>query len=290
MSDRNILPAAIHVGRLEPQDLPFARGLSVQAGWNQLDADWLRMLSMEPSGCLLATWHDQPAGTTVCCTFDSVAWLALVLVEQSLRGQGIGRSLVQAGLDYASKAGSRTVRLDATPLGRPVYERLGFRPQYELARWSGIPRFKFDVHQQFSIRQETVGNLDQSLLTIDRQATQTNRDKLLQKLFLEREPWVARDGTGQAVGYLASRPGRLAVQIGPGCGDRQAVTELLRHAISHYQTQSLFADIPSHNQHLNEIAAAAGLVVARNLMRMSLGEPIVEDARTFHISSGPELG
>ena len=33
-----------------------------------------------------------------------------------------------------------TVHLDATPLGRPVYERLGFRPQFDLQRWDGTCR------------------------------------------------------------------------------------------------------------------------------------------------------
>ena len=31
----------------------------------------------------------------------------------------------------------RTVRLDATPLGRPVYAKLGFTAEYEVARWEG---------------------------------------------------------------------------------------------------------------------------------------------------------
>jgi len=32
-----------------------------------------------------------------------------------------------------------TIRLDATPLGRPVYAKLGFVDEYEVTRYGGTP-------------------------------------------------------------------------------------------------------------------------------------------------------
>jgi len=35
--------------------------------------------------------------------------------------------------------GVPTIRLDATPLGRPVYTKLGFVDEYEVTRYGGTP-------------------------------------------------------------------------------------------------------------------------------------------------------
>ena len=40
--------------------------------------------------------------------------------------------------EVGEELGCTTIRLDATPLGQPLYESLGFVPQYELTRYAGI--------------------------------------------------------------------------------------------------------------------------------------------------------
>src|SRR5262249_59330300 len=47
-------------------------------------------------------------------------------------GEGIGTRLLQEAMN--TLAGVPSIRLDATPQGRPVYQRLGFEDEYELCR------------------------------------------------------------------------------------------------------------------------------------------------------------
>jgi GNAT superfamily N-acetyltransferase len=93
---------------------------------------------MQPDGCFVAELDGTSAGTTTTCVFNGVAWVAMVLVDKSLRGKGIGTGLLKHALDHLKKRNVRTVRLDATPAGRPIYEKLGFVPEYELARYEGV--------------------------------------------------------------------------------------------------------------------------------------------------------
>ena len=71
--------------------------------------------------------------------FGAVAWIAMMLVDEAFRGRGIGRALMDRALEHVDSRGIPTVRLDATPLGQPLYEKLGFAPQFEVARFGGSP-------------------------------------------------------------------------------------------------------------------------------------------------------
>lgn len=48
--------------------------------------------------------------------------------EPEFRRRGVASAVVRALVDWARRRGYTRVDLQATPAGRPVYERLGFRP------------------------------------------------------------------------------------------------------------------------------------------------------------------
>jgi GNAT superfamily N-acetyltransferase len=81
----------------------------------------------EPIGCLSVVDH---AGNSE---------VQLVAVVPEARGQGITRKLLGHALADAAERGSETSTLIATPLGYPVYERLGFRPLERVAMWERAP-------------------------------------------------------------------------------------------------------------------------------------------------------
>jgi len=52
----------------------------------------------------------------------------MVLVDPSVRGCGLGTQLLYEALDILGDM--RTIRLDATPAGHPIYRKLGFVDEY----------------------------------------------------------------------------------------------------------------------------------------------------------------
>jgi GNAT superfamily N-acetyltransferase len=65
-------------------------------------------------------------------SYRKIGYIWGVYVEPDYRHQGIGRSLTQMNLDYLQTIGCTRAILHASPLGRPIYEQLGFQPNNEM--------------------------------------------------------------------------------------------------------------------------------------------------------------
>jgi predicted N-acetyltransferase YhbS len=269
-------------------DLPLGLRLSRQAGWNQTEGDWLRALELQPDGCFVAEADGGAVGTTTTCMLGDVAWIGMVLVDTSARKRGIGTSLMQHALAFLDRRGVATIRLDATPMGLPLYARLGFAEQFVLARHAGIAQ----SHSALSdcVRPISLDECD-ALAQLDQQVTATDRRRLLQQLFGKRteETRVMRNADG-VCGFLTARPGHRAVQIGPCIADARAGPALFADAFHRYAGQQVFVDVPVGHEAATRLLQTCGLTVQRHLTRMCRGVPRCERIDQLWASSGPEKG
>ena len=143
---------------LLPADLPAAVSLSTQAGWNQTMVHWSRFLAIWPQAAIAGCVDDQVVATGTLALYPSatgaevMAWIGMILVDEGMRGRGYGARLFTAMLDRAEALNVSLLGLDATDLGRPLYERHGFRDQQLLSsldrparhRRRGVSRSLFD--------------------------------------------------------------------------------------------------------------------------------------------------
>jgi GNAT superfamily N-acetyltransferase len=267
-------------------DVPAGLALSRQAGWNQTEADWRRALALQPDGCFVAD-EGGVAGVCCACVFGPVAWVALMLVDAARRRRGIGRALMEHALAFLDAQEVASVRLDATPLGQPLYERLGFAPQFRLARHAGVlpPDDTPASPEVVPVPRERW----EGLAALDGSVTRTDRRKLLPRLFAE-QPGEVRgvEGPGGWRGLMAARPGFDAVQLGPCLGEAGSV--LLQDAFRRHAGRPVFVDVPEGNPVASRLAEGRGLVVRRHLLRMCRGEVVVERQDRLWASSGPEKG
>lgn len=119
------------------QDIPEAQCLKEIAGWNQTETDWERFLEADEAGCFVAELDGQVCGTATTISFENrFAWVGMVLVNPACRGRGIGTRLLAQTIEYLDAQQIPCIKLDATPQGRPLYEKLGFLPEYEIERWT----------------------------------------------------------------------------------------------------------------------------------------------------------
>jgi GNAT superfamily N-acetyltransferase len=277
----------IKIRSMTPADISLGLRLSEQAGWNQTEADWRRFLDLQRDGCFVAEWAGQPAGTTAAFVFGPVAWVAMVLVEESARGRGIGTALLRHALEFLDNQSVTSVRLDATPQGRPLYEKLGFVEQFSLARYEGTPAL---VSQATGV-ETAAAHQWPALAQLDELATRTDRRRLLKRLFAEL-PEAVRVvlQNGQPSGFMAERQGRRAVQLGPCIASPDAGPLLLEDALRRHVGRRVFLDIPLPNKPAALLAKARGLTVQRHLTRMCRGTPLCEKLDWLWASSGPEKG
>jgi GNAT superfamily N-acetyltransferase len=146
---------------LDAQPEAMARALDDPPGRPQLE-DWTAEGSMKDVGVLndlaygygnhsfrhalsgisgdevrvyVACVHGKPAGCLMTVDDDWNTDIAWVAVEPEARGRGLSGKLLAHALADAAERGQRTSTLVSTKLGRPVYERLGFRALGRLQMW-----------------------------------------------------------------------------------------------------------------------------------------------------------
>jgi GNAT superfamily N-acetyltransferase len=302
----------IEIRQMRTGDLRLGLRLSRQAGWNQIESDWRRFMNMEPDGCFAAELDGRPAGTTTTCIFDRVAWIAMVLVDESSRRKGVGTALLKHALDFLEARQVKTVRLDATSTGRPVYEKLGFVPEYELARFQGIAQSSITLGGSLKAvgfgdgggkaipKRHKASPRDcrlappeffADMFDFDRRMTGTNRAKMLSLLFKEF-PRNTRILThhNKIEGFITMRPGANAVQIGPCIATACAGPALLSDAMNRCAGKAVFVDMPTSNVEAVKIAESHGLQIQRRFTRMCRGERIEDNPKAIWAGSGPEKG
>ena len=269
-------------------DLPLGLRLAAQAGWNQTEADWRRFLWLAPEGCFVAQWSGEPVATAAAFAFGAIGWIAMVLVDEAFRHRGIATRLVERSLQYLDAQGVQTARLDATSLGRPVYERLGFLAEYQLLRMQGAVSSPSADPSFVPLPADRVG----AVCDLDAEVTGTQRGRLIQRLYAERpESATAMFEDEAAVGYAFLRPGRRAAQIGPAAAVSIAAgVAMLDRMLARCSAGPVFADVPADNRAAVEWAVAHGFVVQREYTRMVRGRRITDFPQRIWASSGPEKG
>jgi GNAT superfamily N-acetyltransferase len=285
-------------------DVPRGMELTDQAGWNQSPADWHRLLHLQPEGCFVAERDGSSVGTACTTVFGSVGWISMVLVDAAHRNLGIGTRLLEHTLSYLDLRRIRTVRLDATPLGLPIYTKLGFIAEYEVARWEGTAGIPNTAGQQGDAEPPQGGSVNlrkivvagrehiDAIVDLDIRATGTPRGALLETLRCEGPQTMRIACLGEKVaGYSSARLGSHARQIGPVVAlDAVSAAALLGATLQDHFGYQIYQDIPLTNRLAISWADAQGLRIQRRFIRMYRGEPVVDHPDWIWASSGPEKG
>jgi len=211
----------------------------------------------------------------------------MVLVDENHRRRGIGTHLLRYALDCLDSRPVPAIRRDATQLGWPVYEKLGFVPEYELARYEGIAP-SYPVPRTVA---EPTADAYPDIIEFDKVMTGTNREKMLIRLF-EEFPQVLRvlRRQGKIEGYATMRPGANAVQIGPCVAVADAGPALLRDALHRCAAKHVFVDVPLQNTGAVKVAESSGPEIQRRLTRMCRAERVDDKVQALWAGSGPEKG
>jgi len=257
------------IDRLLKDDLEGAMRLSTQAGWNQTEADWVRLFDLTPEGCFAGRLDGKLVATSTLVSYGARAhWIGMVLVDEACRGRGFGSAMLARTVDRGRELGG-TVGLDATDLGRPVYLKQGFVDVAPIDRWSGTLKVTGDVRD--------VGLLERSMfddiVRLDRAAGGADRRDLLLHLMNEPEVFGVVTGESRMRGFAFIRPGRTCGHVGPMVAVDGADCLGMMHRLS-----QLAGGVPVLIDAVRTpvstwLLERSGLAVARRLTRMTLGAP-----------------
>jgi GNAT superfamily N-acetyltransferase len=274
------------VRRLTDADLHRCSELGLSRDWGAEQRKWGLLFELgevygieDEAGRLIATAVLTRYGQQ----FGSVS---MVLVAQSHERRGLGTRIVRHVLDQAS---SSTLVLHATPEGRPLYERLGFKPFGTVEAHVGV----FDPTGARAGRTQPASAQDLlQLARLDREVYGVHRTALLKRLpdFAERVR-VLRNEEGLITGYGALWRSEELAAIGPVlapdvAGARDLITDLAEGV-----EDRLRLDVDAEGDDLSAWACGHGLKPAYTCTHMVLGDgPVPMDQLRLHAPMMCALG
>ena len=269
------------------EDIPEAMRLKEAAGWNQTAADWARFLSATPEGCFVAEYHGDVIGTSATIIYEGrFAWIGMVIVDEQYRGQGIGTTLLEHIIRFLDLQRVPTMKLDATPQGRPLYEKFGFISEYDIERWMLNRTVKENALENGPVSIEEI-------LRIDRDIFGANRSGLLYSLAQEAPHLALLDQQeGKNTGYSFGRLGSRADHMGPWVARDEDVAErLLNLFLIRSSRELIFIDCLRLNPWAVPLVKARGFELSRPLTRMFRGtNRYAGQIELLCASLGPEFG
>ena len=262
-------------------DVPGAFALSEEAGWNQTVEDWSLLIRLGRAFAVAGS-DRRLVGTALALPYPpEFGWISMVLVHGPYRRRGLATRLLDRAIAELRDR-SLVPTLDATPAGRPVYERMGFRPIEALTRWRG---------QGGGSTLSTLPPVQdvRDIAELDRAAFGADRSAVLADL-LGRQRAVSRRDPREG-GFLLSRPGRTATHVGPVVArETDTALGLLESGLAAI-SGLVVIDVPDRETEITGLLASRGFRPERPYMRMALDrETGFGDPALVRAVAGPELG
>jgi len=256
-----------------------AQALSTEAGWNQTADDWQMLIELSPQGCIAIEVDGEVASTaTLTCYGTQLAWIGMVLTRIQYRGRGYAMRLLKECLRLADEMGIESVKLDATNLGQPLYEKLGFRAEQPVERW-------WRAGRRDATNASTSAPVAGNWKSADADAFGVDRSALLTKLARRTAPLTGDDS------YLLSRSGREISYLGPSvCSRQPTARQLIEQALQFPSAGGWFWDLLLANQPAVSLAKELGFAPRRRLLRMVRGKDVRGNEKAIYALAGFELG
>jgi len=224
-SDRNGVPFP-PVRRLRPDDLRHCVRLSVDRGWLPEKAKWSLLLEVSevfgidaPDGGDGTDGGDGAlAGAVVLTRYGpDLASVGMMLVAARYGRMGLGRALMEHLL---AEAGDATVTLFATDLGKPLYDKLGFRTIRRSAAFTGPfraePAVTTPTADNSKMRTRPAAAADMaSIIDVDKAAFGADRSRLLRRLPAFAGQLLVLETGRSIAGFAAAWQNHTSTVIGP---------------------------------------------------------------------------
>lgn len=190
-----------------PEHLDQAVALSRAESWPHRREDWAMVQELS-AGVVAMDSEGRVTGTIFMTPFaEDHATINMVIVDQSMRGMGLGRKLMQCAFELA---GDRPLSLIATQEGLPLYEKLGFVATGTIVQHQGPVQA---VAAPEGVEDMQPGDIP-AIRALDREASKADRSALLDAL-LERGQFAVIRKEGVVEGWAVIRPFGRGEVIGP---------------------------------------------------------------------------
>jgi ribosomal protein S18 acetylase RimI-like enzyme len=193
-------------------DLDFAAECTLSEGWlSETRREIEGFLDHDSKGCFIAESDGRRIGICIATCYGESGFIGELIVIKEMRGQGIGRQLVEHSINYLVRKGTQSVYLDGVQAAVPLYERIGFRKVCRSLRFVARIQGKSHPHA----RQMQTHDLP-VVLEIDKRNFGANRSFFLKRRWtLYPELCKVYEVNMEIKGFIFGRRGQATVSIGP---------------------------------------------------------------------------
>ena len=111
-------------------------GICAEAFGYAIDPGPIReLIGNDQASVFLAAVDGEAAGTAILYRTDHITGIHQVGVRPLFRGNGLARRMMEATIDHAFRCGAQHITLQASPAGKPLYDQLGFRDQFQIRNY-----------------------------------------------------------------------------------------------------------------------------------------------------------
>ncbi len=286
------MDAGFIIRSLNHDDIGDCISLSASVSWNQTEDDWKQIVVDPHNICLGAESGGRIIGTATAVNYgEKVAWVGMVMVEKTFRGRGISKILLS---DLLEKLKSfKSVKLDATPAGQPLYAKFGFMDECLIYRMMA-PGFRgLGARSRLLIPERITPGIVRGIVDLDDSVFGVGREKLIKSL-IEKSPensWFLKKDD-MITGFVLSRSGRDYHQIGPVSAlTFEGARVLIFRALEGLDNSPVVVDVPAGQEELIEWLKFNGFENQRHLVRMFLHtNPFPGQPENQFLICGPEFG
>jgi len=228
MEEMNKANLNIIIRNATMEDVAGIAAISADVGWNQPEAE-IREIVRRSGKYLLGAYHDGVlVGLAASCPFPEGGFANVneVIVPSAWRGQGIATRLLNQLLPMVS-SDYPVLRLCATNMGRPIYEKLGFFT-YATLCFGELDKSEDAANEVDGIAPMSVMDLTEAC-ELDAANFGAHRTEIVRSLLEEApsEAWTFRRN-GKLDGFIVRSPMNWFLQS----RDAETFTALLTYAHS----------------------------------------------------------
>jgi GNAT superfamily N-acetyltransferase len=155
----------------ERADLPYVAAISPD-GWGDITPAFLTNLNASFCHPIKSVVDGKLVGVGNTIENEDTVWLAQIIVDPAYRNRGIGLAITNALVDNVDRSRFKTIMLDATHFGFPVYQKAGFEVVGEHMHFTGSPII-FNINMEHIIPYEE--KYASQVYTLDRMASGEGR-------------------------------------------------------------------------------------------------------------------
>lgn len=157
-----------------------------EVGWEGSQSEWIGHILYAKNSSFVLIHKEKVVGVALALLFQSKARLAGVFISPNHRNQGLGKKISEHLISYVREQGYTQLGLEATELGKPLYEKLGFRATHKILSLAKAPSPILEYNPPPLCEERDLAHVQE----LDERAFGGHRGEYIRKAFYEENSLI----------------------------------------------------------------------------------------------------